>query len=57
MIVPFTLGTTSDVIARGLTQSLSESLGQPVIVENKGGAGLAAYKFSHSMDEEGCVRL
>jgi tripartite-type tricarboxylate transporter receptor subunit TctC len=39
MIVPFTPGTTSDVIARGLAQSLSESLGQPVIVENKSGAG------------------
>jgi tripartite-type tricarboxylate transporter receptor subunit TctC len=39
LIVPFTPGTTSDVIARGLAQSLSESLGQPVIVENKGGAG------------------
>jgi tripartite-type tricarboxylate transporter receptor subunit TctC len=50
MIVPFTPGTTSDVIARGLAQSLSESLGQPVIVENKGGAGgnIAATFVAHA---------
>lgn len=39
LIVPFTAGTTSDVIARSLAQGLSGSLGQPVVVENKGGAG------------------
>ncbi len=39
MIVPFTAGTTSDVVARSLAHELSEKLGQTVIVENKGGAG------------------
>ncbi len=39
LIVPFGAGTTSDIVARSLAQTLSESLGQPVIVENKGGAG------------------
>jgi tripartite-type tricarboxylate transporter receptor subunit TctC len=50
MIVPFGAGTTSDVIARGLAQSLSESLGEPVIVENKGGAGgnIAATFVAHA---------
>lgn len=50
IIVPFGAGTTSDVIARGFSQSLSESLGQPVIVENKGGAGgnIAATFVAHA---------
>ena len=39
MIVPFTAGTTSDVIARSLAQELSTKLGQPFVIENKGGAG------------------
>lgn len=39
LIVPFTPGTTSDVIARGLANELSIKLGQPFVVENKGGAG------------------
>lgn len=39
MVVPFTPGTTSDVIARSLAQELSAKLGQPFVVENKGGAG------------------
>ena len=39
IVVPFTAGTTSDVIARSLAQELSAKLGQPFIVENKAGAG------------------
>lgn len=39
MIVPFTAGTTSDVIARSLARELGEKLKATVIVENKGGAG------------------
>lgn len=39
MVVPFTAGTTSDIIARGLAQHLSEKLGQAVIIDNRGGAG------------------
>lgn len=39
MVVPFTAGTTSDVIARSLAQELHQKLGQPFIIENKGGAG------------------
>lgn len=39
LIVPFGPGTTSDIVARSLAQSLSQSLDRPVIVENKGGAG------------------
>lgn len=39
MVVPFTAGTTSDILARGLAQHLSEALGQPVVIDNRGGAG------------------
>jgi tripartite-type tricarboxylate transporter receptor subunit TctC len=39
MVVPFPAGATSDVIARGLARELSEKLGQPFVIENKGGAG------------------
>jgi tripartite-type tricarboxylate transporter receptor subunit TctC len=39
LVVPFTAGTTSDVIARSLAQELSTKLGQTFVIENKGGAG------------------
>ena len=39
IIVPQTAGGPSDVLGRLFAQKLSESLGKPVIVENKPGAG------------------
>jgi len=39
LVVPFTAGTTSDVIARGLVEHLASKLGQPFIIDNRGGAG------------------
>src|SRR5437762_7846671 len=38
IIVPYPAGGTSDILARTIGQRLSESLGQPIIVENKPGA-------------------
>jgi len=39
MIVPFPAGGTTDVVARLLGQKLSDAWGQPVVIENRLGAG------------------
>ena len=39
MIVPFPPGGATDAIARILNERLRQALGQPVIIENVGGAG------------------
>jgi len=39
LVIPFAAGGPSDVLARGFSQKLGESLGQPIIIDNKPGAG------------------
>ena len=39
MIVPYSAGGVSDIMGRVLSQKLGDALGQPVVVDNKPGAG------------------
>jgi tripartite-type tricarboxylate transporter receptor subunit TctC len=39
MIVPFGAGTSTDIVSRLVTPRMSELLGQPIVVENRAGAG------------------
>ena len=39
LVVPFAAGGTTDVVARFIAEAMRAPLGQPVIVENRGGAG------------------
>jgi tripartite-type tricarboxylate transporter receptor subunit TctC len=39
LICPYASGGTADIVMRGLAEATSKHLGQPVVVENKGGGG------------------
>ena len=39
ILVPFTPGGTTDILARAIAPDLSKAFGQQFVVENKGGAG------------------
>lgn len=38
-VVPFSAGSATDIVARTVGEAMSKSLGQPIIIENKLGAG------------------
>jgi len=39
LVVPFIAGSAPDVLARNVSERLATKLGQPIVIENKGGAG------------------
>jgi len=39
LIVPYTAGGTTSTVSRLLADKMSETLGQPIVIENRGGAG------------------
>jgi len=38
-IVPYPPGGTTDVLARDVAQAVAQALGQPIVIDNRGGAG------------------
>ncbi len=39
LVIPFTAGGSNDIVGRMLAEGMAARLGQPVVVENRGGAG------------------
>ena len=58
LIVPFSAGGSSDVLARGVAKQLGEQMGQPVVVENRAGAGgMIALEFVAKAPADGYTLL
>jgi len=54
IVVPYPAGGSTDILTRLLGQRLSESLGQPVLIENRGGGngGVGASYFAKSAQDD-----
>jgi len=49
-VVPFSAGSATDIVARTVGDAMSKSMGQPIVIDNKLGAGgtIAAAQVAHS---------
>src|SRR5258705_7334116 len=58
LIIPFSAGGPNDLIARPLTDKMSEALGQPFVIENKAGAnGIIGTTFVAKSPPDGYTML
>jgi tripartite-type tricarboxylate transporter receptor subunit TctC len=58
LVVPFTPGTSTDLVAREYARALSEVIGQPVVVENRAGAeGVVGGRAVATADKDGYTAL
>jgi tripartite-type tricarboxylate transporter receptor subunit TctC len=58
LIVPYAPGGAADAIARIVGKRVSETIGQPVVVENRGGAGaILGTEDVHKADPDGYTML
>ena len=39
VLIPFTAGSAADIIARAMEPAMRDRLGQPFVIDNRGGAG------------------
>ena len=54
LIVPYPTGGNTDILARTVGQRLTESLGKPVVVDNRGGGnGVIASEISARSSPDG----
>ena len=58
-VIPFAPGGVSDVVLRAISDPLTKRLGQPIVIENRGGAGgtLAAEQVAHGVADGHVVML
>ncbi len=52
VVVPFTAGGPTDLVARGIAQGMTKALGQPVVVENTAGAAARSRLGSNGSGRE-----
>ena len=45
-VIPFSAGSATDVIPRAVFDQLAIDLGEPIVVENRGGAGVTIGVFT-----------
>ena len=54
LVVPYPPGASTDTLARKIAQKMSETLGQPVVIQNKGGAsGAIGTEFLSRAEPDG----